>query len=967
MPRTSSIDSHKFKRKNNFLPYASALISMALATLSNTPTLAQTVTTGTTLTIGNGNNIPDAEAITVDAGGTLRVDGGETIGSLAGAGTVELIPGYFALGTNNTDTEFSGNINATGSSNFTKFGTGTLTLSGTNNVKIVSLNGGKIIFKNGTAMLDTGKLSVTATAILELQNDETLGILNAAAGTQIILTNSRLTFNPNATEGSPIQGVVSGTGGITIGNAGNASYTLSGSNTYTGETIVNGNILKLQNGAAIANSGKLTINTGGTVELLNDETIADLRLLGGIIKGTGTLTADYFSQTSADANVQTTITAKNKVKALGGSITNNNATGIHFASPTGNASIDISENITGTTAVLGTLSNHVITFTSTAIITGKINITGADKTTSKFTNNSIWKATGGASTFDGILDNKGTINLQNGVATDSISSGNLILNAGSTLKIDIDKDLNADVINVTGTVALDGILDIIATGALSAYSTTTESKYTLIANDGTDPATGNFSAVTDNYAFLNARVEKNTDGSNDVVLKFGTAAAAPTSTPATTTPSTISTTTAPTTPDTSTTSITPTTTSPTLDFKPFSTNSNHTAAAKSLEQFDYTTSDGQAVYNAIVGVTDGQAKTAIAIISGSDLRPPTWLNTHVSSDFQNAMMKRAGSLTGVSFAPPIFAVQPLGYTNKLRPNQTLKPIKNVELRQYVWADIFASHSSIKASTAAAAISSNSAGLAIGGEIGGFKIADKDLTFGISTGYIGTNFSTLEAGSSSQSHNIELGLYGAWGHTATNQTGLGITAAANYSQHYYQSNRALQIGSLDRIAIADYKGHSFGGDVKLRYGFGKFFPGSKILIAPISSASFSTTRNDAYSETGAGSLNISSSALSINKFSSLLGLEIANQFTIGHTKVNGAITTAWKHEFGDANSTATYRLQGSPTSFSSSSPLIARDSLSLKGGLNFVVGNQHSFSVSAMGNISKTSLNYGAEASFKYKF
>ncbi len=75
------------------------------------------------------NILSPASAVTVAAGGTLNLGGNnETIGSLAGAGTVLLGSGTLTTGANNTSTSFAGIIS--GSGGLTKIGTGTFTFSG---------------------------------------------------------------------------------------------------------------------------------------------------------------------------------------------------------------------------------------------------------------------------------------------------------------------------------------------------------------------------------------------------------------------------------------------------------------------------------------------------------------------------------------------------------------------------------------------------------------------------------------------------------------------------------------------------------------------------------------------------------------------------------------------------------------------------------------------------------------------
>jgi len=94
---------------------------------NNTYSGPTTINAGT-LQADGGNGIGDNSAVTVAAGATLAVGGTETIGSLAGAGTVALQNQTLRTGNDNTSTIFSGGINDGGA--LVKIGTGTLRLSG---------------------------------------------------------------------------------------------------------------------------------------------------------------------------------------------------------------------------------------------------------------------------------------------------------------------------------------------------------------------------------------------------------------------------------------------------------------------------------------------------------------------------------------------------------------------------------------------------------------------------------------------------------------------------------------------------------------------------------------------------------------------------------------------------------------------------------------------------------------------
>ena len=86
--------------------------------------------------------------------------------------------------------------------------------------------------------------------------------------------------------------------------SGNGVLVLTGVNTYTGGTILDGGILRLS-GSGTTGSGALTINNSAIFDLGNlDRTIGDLTLNDGQVSGTGLLTARQYNVQSGAIDVR---------------------------------------------------------------------------------------------------------------------------------------------------------------------------------------------------------------------------------------------------------------------------------------------------------------------------------------------------------------------------------------------------------------------------------------------------------------------------------------------------------------------------------------------------------------------------------------------------------------------------------------------------------------------------------------
>lgn len=200
-------------------------------------------------------------------------------GAALGTGPVSITKG----GTNGGTLELSNNItvannmtfaSATGfggggsaqirnvSGNNTLTGTLTLTATGGNGINIESLDG----------LLTIGN-TVTSTIA---DNTRQLGITGSG--------NGLITGNI----------VNTGTNQFSVIKHGTGTWTLSGTNTYTGTTIVNEGTLSLTNNGGLADTASVSIASGATLNLAfsGSDTIATLTL-GGVVQGPGIYSASH--------------------------------------------------------------------------------------------------------------------------------------------------------------------------------------------------------------------------------------------------------------------------------------------------------------------------------------------------------------------------------------------------------------------------------------------------------------------------------------------------------------------------------------------------------------------------------------------------------------------------------------------------------------------------------------------------
>jgi autotransporter-associated beta strand protein len=391
-----------------------------------------TVINAGTLDVGGTNTIlPATTAMTIAAGATFQIEAGGTkqsVGSLSGAGTLNISDSSFTAG-DVTSTTFSGSIIDGGAGGtFTKAGSGTLTLSGSSTYTgatlvndgtlVVSSSGGLGAASSGNIVASGASLQLTGGITLN-ETDLTLkgtgfdgnGVLRNLSGNNtfnsalilsanstIASTSGALTLNGDANIGTHtltttgagdvvLNGAVSGSGGKLIQD-GTGTLTLSGStaNTFTGTTSVNNGTLYLAKTAGVnaLGAGAITVGDGvGAANSANLVFLASNQLTASTaaitLNSDGRLALNTFSQSintvtgTGQIDLGTTghltIGANNGSSTFGGSIT-----GAGELTKAGSGTLTFNSSITFTGTL--TIASGTVALNGYTVSAGTLHITG---------------------------------------------------------------------------------------------------------------------------------------------------------------------------------------------------------------------------------------------------------------------------------------------------------------------------------------------------------------------------------------------------------------------------------------------------------------------------------------------------------------------------------------------------------------------------------------------------------------
>jgi|GEM_PF-904020 len=310
-----------------------------------------------------------------------RVDLTNDIGLDSGLSTTNYFAREVRVADNTGSTtdvaRLSGVISGSANADLLKTGAGVLELTGTNTYSGNTLiQQGTLIATNGAAIANTSAvvLSDTAGATFQLSNNETIGALSGGGTTGGNVTLQANTLTVGDQRDSTFGGVISSSGSPTssLVKQGIGTLTLTGANTYTGNTTISAGTLALGSAGTLASSPVITVGSTGSTGTVLDLTAKSAFSFAGTqtVKGIGTI------------NI-----GASKTVTIAGTLAPGNSIGTN--------------TVTGNLALTGTLQSELGTSGATASagvsdrtdVSGNLNLTGS---TLQLVNNSGANSQGSA-------------------------------------------------------------------------------------------------------------------------------------------------------------------------------------------------------------------------------------------------------------------------------------------------------------------------------------------------------------------------------------------------------------------------------------------------------------------------------------------------------------------------------------------------------------------------------------------
>lgn len=789
----------------------------------------------------------------------------------------------------------------TGTDGLRKTGAGVLVLTGANSFTgDTAIDAGTLAVSSdanlgdvsGALSFDGGTLKVTGTGFTTTGRSITLG--NNGGGFDIADAGNTFTLSQD----------ISGAG--LLAKSGDGTLVLTGTNRYTGGTLVQGGTLvgdATSIRGELGNAGRVVFDQASDATF--DDDIAGLSGTNGTMfkKGAGKLTLAGSSMLDWTVDAGVLVSSAERfagdveIGSAGSFTFDQSVNGIYTGLLSGTGSFDKTgagvlaydgngSGLTGTTTVeegsliVGSDAGH-----EDAVLGGPVDVlSGA--------------LLGGHGTVGTVtLEDRATIAPGNSIGTLNVA-GDITFNAGSIYEVEVDPaGIDSDLIHATGTATLNGasVAHIGADGSYKRAST-----YTILTADG--GLAGTFGTVTSDFAFLEPSLSYDADS---VYLKLTRNHTA---------------------------------------FCLAGMATNQCATGNGAE----STGSGSPIYDAIIGLSADQATSAFDQLSGeahASLKGVLIDDSHFVRDVATDRIRAAFGAVGAD-TTPVLAYGEDG--NVLAPADTLAPA--------AWGRAFGAWTDLDGDGNTASLSSST-----GGFLTGIDAAlSQNWRLGILAGYSHTTFDIDDRYSSGSSQNWHLGLYGGGQWEVAGGT-LGLRGGAAYTWHDIETARSVAFPGFSNSLKGDYGAGTAQVFGEIAYDIKT----GSIGLEPFANLAYVNLNTDAFTEkSGAAALSSASTDTDVT-FASL-GLRASTGFTIGNVEATARGMLGWRHAYGDTTPLSTFAFAGSDP-FSIAGIPIAKDAALIEAGLDLTITPDATIGLSYQGQLASGAKQNGFNATLNVKF
>jgi outer membrane autotransporter protein len=206
----------------------------------------------------------------------------------------------------------------------------------------------------------------------------------------------------------------------------------------------------------------------------------------------------------------------------------------------------------------------------------------------------------------------------------------------------------------------------------------------------------------------------------------------------------------------------------------------------------------------------------------------------------------------------------------------------------------------------------------------------DLIIGGATGYYHTSSWFKDNGGEATVHSIPFYLYGVY-----HPGNFYLTGSLGYTLNLYKLDRTVAFGTISRTAQSSLS----ASQLNLAWETGYDLALARLIITPAANLFYSTVWLPAYTETGAGSLNLRVEAQTADSLQTGIGARCRYPATVGGFRITPQFSAFYQHEFANASRTLDARLSQAGGAFSFQTEAPTRNFAVLGAGLEVQCGEK----------------------------
>ena len=602
---------------------------------------------------------------------------------------------------------------------------------------------------------------------------------------------------------------------------------------------------------------------------------------------------------------------------------------------TGSATFDVSQiGVAAQYRGFGTfdkIGSSAWTLTGTSTYAGPVNVNGGTLSV----NGDLSSAVGGVTVNTGatlggtgtlpttVIASGGTLAPGNSIGTINVQ-GNLMLNAGSTYRVEADA-ATADKTIVSGTASLGGTLIVVPTSRIGTRTT-----YTII---NAAAYTGAFATMAVSSPSLARFISVGVNGNNyDITLDVGTLILTP------------------------------------------GTPGNPSNAGNAINNAILNGANPSAGFNTLLGLTGDALTNALMQVSGQGGNGATAQTGFTSSNqFVGAMLDPSidnrggddGSGGASGYADE--ESDALAYAGKRRATQAERDayaavtprnrrVESLAARWSVWASGYGGSSSVSGNAAAGTntTTSNIYGTAVGVD---YRVG-RDTLIGFSMGGAGVNFNTGQGLGGGHADLFQFGVYGRH-----NIGAAYIAGALAYGWQDVTTDRTVTVAGTDRLR-ANFHTNTFAARAEAGYRFATALMG----VTPYGALQATTFRLPSYAEaavSGSNQFALAFASQSTTNVRSELGLRGDKSYAVRDGVLTFRGRAAWAHDSNtDRAINPTFQsLPGSSFTINGARP--SADGALVTAGAEMKWRNNWSLAGTFEGEFSRTTDSYAGKGTVKY--